>query len=59
MNLSKIDKWILTNIYDFPAGQSKYNELYDEDEYMHNEDEYIYIEDKGYFKIIPDNIPLI
>jgi len=52
MNLSKIDKWILTNIYDFPAGQNRYNELY-------NEDEYIYIEDNEYFKIIPDNTRLI
>jgi len=59
MNLSDYDKWI----YNFQAAQSKYNELHNElhneDEYMHNEDEYIYIEDKGYFKIIPDNIPLI
>ena len=34
MNLNKIDKWILTNIYDFPAGQSRYNELYNEDEFI-------------------------
>jgi len=53
MNLSKIDKWILTNIYDFPAGQSKYNELYDEDDFK------IINEDNEYFLIIPDNIPLI
>ena len=53
MNLSKIDKWILTNIYDLPAGQNKYNELY-------NEDDFILInEDNEYFAIIPDNTTLI
>ena len=46
MNLSKFDKWILTNIYDFPAGQTRYNELY-------NEDEFILInEDNVYFEIL-------
>jgi len=46
MNLSKFDKWILTNIYDFPAGQTRYNELY-------NEDEFILInEDNEYFEIL-------
>jgi len=39
MNLSYIDKWILTNIHDLPAGQSKYNELYNEEEFtLINED---------------------
>ena len=52
MNLSKIDKWILTNIYDLPAGQKRYNELY-------NEDDFEIIEDNEYFKIIPDNTRLI
>jgi len=53
MNLSYIDKWILTNIYDLPAGQNKYNELY-------NEDDFILInEDNEYFKIISDTTTLI
>jgi len=53
MNLSYYEKWILTNIYDFPAGQSRYNEIYDEDEFK------IVNEDNEYFKIIPDNTTLI
>ena len=53
MNLSKIDKWILTNIYDFPAGQNRYNELYDEDDFE------IINEDNNYFLIIPDTTKLI
>jgi hypothetical protein len=48
MNFSYIDKWILTNIYDLPAGQSRYSELY-------NEDEYIYIEDS---EILRDIYPV-
>ena len=53
MNLNKIDKWILTNIYDLPAGQSKYNKLYDKNEFI------LINEDNEYFKIIPDNTTLI
>ena len=53
MNLSKIDKWILTNIHDLPAGQSRYYELYDEDEFK------IINEDNEYFEIISDNTQLI
>jgi len=53
MNLSYIDKWILTNIYDLPAGQNKYNELY-------NEDEFILInEDNEIFMKSPDTTMLI
>jgi len=52
MNLSKIDKWILINIYDLPAGQNRYNELY-------NEDDFKIIEDNEYFEIIPDTTTLI
>ena len=53
MNLSYIDKWILTNIYDLPAGQNRYNELYNEEDFE------IINEDNEYFAIIPDDIPLI
>jgi hypothetical protein len=53
MNLSNKDKWILTNIYDLPAGQGKYNELYDEDDFI------IINEDSEYFEVIPDNTTLI
>jgi len=35
MNLSYIDKWILTNIYDnYIHDNLLYNELYNEDEYQ-------------------------
>ena len=35
MNLSYIDKWILTNIYDnYIHDNLQYNELYNEDEYQ-------------------------
>ena len=34
MKYSYIEKWILTNIYDLPAGQSRYNELYNENDFI-------------------------
>ena len=39
MKYSYIEKWILTNIYDLRAGQSRYNEFYNED----NENDFILI----------------
>ena len=53
MNLSYIDKWILTNIYDnYIHDNLQYNELY-------NEDEYIYIEDNEIFMKSLDTTTLI
>ena len=34
MEYSYIEKWILTKIYDLPAGQSRYNEFYNEDDFI-------------------------
>ena len=53
MNLSKFDKWILTNIYDLQTGQKRYNELYNEEDFE------IINEDNEYFAIIPDTTMLI